>query len=150
MSGQATPPMPVRCAACAFWGHFNDSVGVCRRRAPQPASGSDRETVAHWPETFAEEGCGDGRPSGATPGPLACQECAYWMQGAADGGLEPVDFNDQPRAWWRRAGRCVRHSPLPLTSPGARLVWPATHASDGCGEGAPRGPAPPEQLHQSD
>jgi hypothetical protein len=147
MNGQAGTLLPVRCAACVFWAHFNEAVGVCRRRAPRPAGGSDSETVAHWPETFAEEGCGDGIPRAEGGAAQTCAECAYWMLGPAEGGLDPVDFNDQPRQWWRRAGRCVRHAPLPLASPGARLVWPATHASDACGEGAPRGPVPPAHLH---
>ena len=148
MSGQTEAVLPVRCTGCAFWAHFTNSVGVCRRRAPTPANGSDSDTVAHWPETFAEEGCGDGIPRAPVVGPQVCSDCAYWMQGNQDGGLDPVDLNEQPRAWWRRAGRCVRHAPLPLASPGTRLVWPATHASDACGEGTPRGPAPPAQLQQ--
>lgn len=73
----------------------------------------------------------------------SCGDCAFWRANAIEGGLDPVNFNDQPRAWWRRAGRCARHAPLPLTSPGVRLVWPATHTSDACGEGVPRTPAPP-------
>jgi hypothetical protein len=147
MTEAAATPAPVRCAGCAFWAHFNASVGVCRRRAPSPAVGADRETVAHWPETFAEEGCGDGVARTPESGPQTCGDCAYWMRGNEDGGLEPMNFNDQPRAWWRRAGRCVRHAPLPLADPGTRLVWPATHASDACGEGTPRGPTPPADLH---
>lgn len=146
MSGAAGTVVPVRCAACAFWAHFNESVGICRRRAPSPAVGSDHETVSHWPETFAEEGCGDGVVRAPDLGPQTCADCGYWMQGAIQIGLDPTDFNEQPRAWWRRAGRCVRHAPLPLTNPGTRLVWPATHASDACGEGAPRGPVAPAEL----
>jgi hypothetical protein len=137
----ASSSQPVRCSACAFWSHFNEEVGVCRRRAPAPASGADIDTVAHWPETFADEGCGDGMPHAAHAGLQGCGDCLYWRQNQPEGGLEPVDFNDQPRAWWRHAGRCTRHAPLPLANPGARLVWPATHMSDACGEGAPSVPA---------
>lgn len=148
MTEPAAAVAPVRCMSCAFWAHFNASVGVCRRRAPRPALGSDNETVAHWPETFAEEGCGDGVLRAPDFGPQSCQDCVFWVQGGGEGGLDPVDMNDQPRGWWRRAGRCVRHAPVPLASPGARLVWPATHASDACGEGLPRGPVPPVLLHE--
>lgn len=130
---------PVRCASCAFWAHFNDSVGVCRRRAPRPASGTDHDSVAHWPETYAEEGCGDGRLAGElVSGTLTCGDCTFWLQARSGAGLDPADLNDQPRAWWRRAGRCSRHSPVPMASPGNRLVWPSTHASDACGEAGPR------------
>ncbi len=147
MTEQTGPSAPIRCAGCAFWAHFNDAVGICRRRAPRPDTGTDNETVAHWPETFAEEGCGDGVPRAPDTAPQVCGDCHYWMQGNVQRGLEPVNFNDQPRAWWRRAGRCTRHAPLPLATPGARLVWPATHASDACGEGASRGTTPPAEMH---
>ena len=147
MSEQGASLRLVRCAKCVFWSPFNAAVGVCRRRAPRPIVGSDHETVAHWPETFAEEGCGDGQvKSAAGTGLLHCQSCLFWMQGSPDGGLEPINYNEQTRAWWRNAGRCVRRAPEPLANPGARLVWPATHAQDGCGQSAARGAAGPELL----
>lgn len=127
------PGMPTRCAACAFWTHFNESVGVCRRRAPRPANGTDHDSVAHWPETYAEEGCGDGIPTADRPAMITCADCVYWIQGFS--GLDPTDMNDQPRGWWLRSGRCTRHAPVPMVNPGTRLVWPATHASSACGEG---------------
>lgn len=142
----------VRCTECGFWARFNEKVGLCRRRAPRPDAGNERDTVAHWPETYAEEGCGDGRvkPAGDARAMLACAECAVWVQGgAAQGGLEPMNYNDQTRAWWQHAGRCMRHAPVPLANPGARLVWPATHATDGCGEVAPRGPVAQPFLQKS-
>ena len=137
MTADATP---LRCADCAFWAHFNDSVGVCRRRAPRPAGGTD--VVAHWPETYAEEGCGEGVRGAASAVTQVCGDCAHWRPGRLESGLEPADLNEQPRAWWRKAGRCTRHAPLPLTSPGVRLVWAASHATDACGEGKPRNPKP--------
>ena len=152
MSGNMSSGALVRCGECGFWAQFNGAVGLCRRRAPQPVAGNERDTVAHWPETFAEEGCGDGRAKGISGATalLACDTCALWVQGAAvAGGLEPVDYNDQPRAWWHRAGRCMRHAPVPLASPGVRMVWPATHATDGCGEAAARGAAAPSFLQET-
>ena len=133
---------PIRCASCRFWAPFNATVGVCRRTAPRPAEATD--TVAHWPETFAEEGCAEGLAKDPDSELQACASCAYWMPSIAYGGLEPVDYNDQPRVWWRHAGRCVRHAPGPLTAPGLRLVWPATHEGDSCGEGAHGAPRSPE------
>jgi len=147
MSAAAGAYPLVRCADCLFWAQFNPTVGLCRRRAPRPAAGNARDTVAHWPETFAEEGCGDGRARGTAPGLLACAGCAFWMQGAAERGLEPMNYNDQRRTWWQQAGRCVRHAPEPLANPGARLLWPATHGNDGCGDGTGRGEETPAFLH---
>lgn len=141
MSGRSFVPSPVPCASCRFWAPFNPNVGVCRRGAPRPVESSD--TVAHWPETFAEEACGEGTLRAPEAALQVCAECAYWVPSTRDGGVAPVDFNDRVRAWWHRAGRCVRHAPGPLAAPGARLVWPATHGSDSCGEGAPLAPPPP-------
>lgn len=143
MSGRDGAAPPVRCASCRFWAAYNATGGVCRRYAPGPAESAD--TVAHWPETFADEGCGEGMPGASGVGQQVCADCAFWMPSIPEGGLQPVDFNDQPRAWWRHAGRCVRHAPSPQAAPGVRLMWPATHGSDSCGQGAPRGaraPAP--------
>lgn len=131
----------VRCGACKFWQPFNDNVGECRRAAPLPAETTD--TVAHWPETFAGEGCGDGQLKAGATTHLTCAECAFWMTTVADGGMQPVDYNDQPREWWRHAGRCMRHAPAPRATPGLRLSWPATHGRDSCGEGHPRAPRTP-------
>ena len=134
---KAAPTMggPVRCTDCGFWAHFNNQVGVCRRRAPRPTAGTDHDSVSHWPETYAGEGCGDGIPAVERAISLVCADCAFWWQAPSGAGLDPIDMNDQPRAWWRSAGRCTRHAPMPTTNPGTRLVWPATHSSDACGEG---------------
>jgi hypothetical protein len=125
----------VRCADCRFWAAFNDNEGTCRRTAPWPSDGHD--PVAHWPETYATEGCGDGRPRGtdANAGLVACADCVFWARSALDRGLAPVRYSEELPAWWRQAGHCTRHAPLPSGKLGLRLGWPATHASCSCGEG---------------
>jgi hypothetical protein len=137
---ETASPVLVQCSQCAFWAHMNASFGLCHRHAPRPLSGSD--TVAHWPQTYADEGCGDGVVGVEGAGIVRCASCSLWL--GSDAGVDPVDLNDEPRSWWRRAGRCVRHAPLPLPDPGARMTWVATHARDGCAEGAKGRDLPPE------
>jgi len=124
------------CTACAFWGRLNPTLGVCRRHAPCPVEGD--AAVAHWSETRADQGCGDGEPGAGRAAMISCGACIYWMRPGAGGLLAPTDFVDQPRAWWQQAGYCARHAPRPGHEPGARRVWLATHASDACGEGVAR------------
>lgn len=125
---------PVRCADCAFWRHVKESDGTCRRHAPDCAARS--EEVAHWPQTRGYQGCGEGAPAApAAPG-LTCGNCVYWHRPA--GGLAPFDRGDMPKSWWDRAGFCVRHAPKPLSEPGARAFWRATHDAEFCAEGHPR------------
>jgi hypothetical protein len=129
---------PLHCKMCVFWEAINATLGTCRRYAPRPID--VKEAVAHWAETRADEGCGDGEPRGGRPAMVACADCVYWMRPGASGGLAPMDFVDQPRAWWRGAGRCARRAPRAGLDPGARRVWQATHGTDACGEGVARAP----------
>ena len=148
MSGQGNVARLIRCAGCRYWAAFNDNEGTCRRAAPRPGEGTD--PVAHWPETYATEGCGDGmaRDAAGDTGLMTCAECAFWMRSTRDRGLAPVKYSEELPAWWRQAGRCVRHAPLPSGTLGLRLGWPATHASCSCGEGAAGVTAAPPEVER--
>ena len=125
------PAQPTICARCAFWQKVQEGQGICRRRAPEASSRS--EEVAHWPQTRAEQGCGDGleakRPS------YHCDDCVFWRR--YSGGLHPMNRSDMLNAWWANAGICTRHAPKPVTEPGPRAFWRATGGTDYCGEGFP-------------
>ena len=108
-----------------------------RGRLPSPRAQACvvAEQVAHWPQTHSHQWCGDGAVA-ASPAPGAtCANCFYWRQ--PGGGLNPVDRGDMPMAWWAHAGYCARHAPRPVSEPGARAFWRATHAADACAEGQP-------------
>jgi len=52
-----------RCETCSYWSAISGSYyGQCRRRAPQaiivPASDQEDRAIC-WPDTNAEEFCGD-------------------------------------------------------------------------------------------
>ena len=118
------------CARCAFWQKVRENEGLCRRRAPGAAYRADQ--VAHWPQTRADQGCGDG--SDRTQALFChCDDCVYWRR--YKDGLHPMNRSDMPNSWWLNAGLCTRHAPTPITEPGPRAFWRATAASDGCGEG---------------
>ena len=113
---------------------MREHEGDCRRRAPDPATRA--EQVAHWPQTHSHQWCGDGAVAASpTPG-ATCADCFYWRR--PTGGLNPVDRGDMPMSWWARAGHCARHAPKPVSEPGARAFWRATHSVDACAEGRPR------------
>lgn len=126
--------VPARnCGECAFWNRLHDVVGICRRHAPEATFRSDE--VAHWPETREGQFCGEGRVS--DKGLVAtCASCLYWRRKST--GLNPVDRGDMPKAWWSRAGICVRGGPRPSAEPGPRAFWQATGGEDGCGDGVER------------
>jgi hypothetical protein len=126
------PGPAVQCAGCAFWRHGRESEGVCRRRAPD--TGARGEEVAHWPQTRAQQGCGDGVAAPTPSAAVTCGECVFWRRPAH--GFSPVDRGDMPMSWWAHAGYCARHAPKPSSEPGARAFWRATSSADGCGEGA--------------
>ncbi len=138
------------CGECTFWVRLHEKIGVCRRHAP--VSTWRPEEVAHWPETREGQVCGEGRVRGegqlwgeglvAAEQPGAkCVACIYWRRMAT--GMNPVDRGDMPKAWWARAGICVRAAPRPSAEPGPRAFWQATGDDDGCGDGVPRpSPAP--------
>ena len=47
------------CRLCAYWAQEPDSnsIGSCRRYAPEPVPGN--EGLAAWPKTFSTNWCGD-------------------------------------------------------------------------------------------
>jgi hypothetical protein len=55
------------CALCQFWHEMvGDETGQCRRYAPRPAmfaalpnTGGEGEVEAVWPQTNAEDWCGE-------------------------------------------------------------------------------------------
>jgi len=120
-----------RCDQCLFWKMARPGEGRCIRRAPAAASESDR--VAHWPTTHGGQGCGEFLPLVAARELVTCAQCRYWRKTA--GGLQPVDRGDKHFQWWAQAGLCVRYSPEPVSEPGPRAFWRATHATDSCAEG---------------
>ncbi len=123
-----------RCDQCAFWKMTRPPVeGACFRNAPSPGAMSD--VIAHWPTTHGRQGCGEFTAAETNPRPVACGACAYWHR--PELGLQPVDRGDKPGSWWAQAGLCVRHAPRPVSEPGPRAFWSATHQSDSCSEGAP-------------
>lgn len=117
------------CADCIYWDHGEAAEGLCRRHAP--AASPSMDEVAHWPETRAADGCGEGARGPERP--ITCTLCRYWSR--PDSGLDPERRHDQPAAWWRHAGRCRKSAPFPAPEPGARGFWRATAAQDGCGDG---------------
>ena len=123
----------VNCGGCAFWRSLRENDGVCCRWAPEATNRP--ETVAHWPQTRRDEGCGDG--VGAAPFSIGayCANCQHWRR--PEHGLNPVNRGDMPRAWWARAGYCTRHATHPVRDPGPRGFWSATVDVDFCGEGVP-------------
>jgi hypothetical protein len=123
------------CGDCIFWDHAQDGEGLCRRHAPTPSQKVDE--VAHWPETRAENGCGEGAPV-AERRPVKCADCIYWNQ--PSGGLNPQRRRDETADWWRHGGHCLRLSPQPSPEPGARGFWRATSGNDSCGDGKARAP----------
>lgn len=123
-----------RCDQCAFWKMTRPPVeGACSRNAPRAGATSD--VIAHWPTTHGRQGCGEFAAAESNPHPVACGACLYWFR--PEIGLQPVDRGDKPGSWWAQAGLCVRHAPTPVSEPGPRAFWCATHQSDFCSEGAP-------------
>ncbi|MCI4679389.1 hypothetical protein K9U33_12135 [Rhodoblastus acidophilus] len=120
-----------RCDQCGFWKMARPREGWCRRHAPKPSSVSDR--ISHWPTTHGGQGCGEFAAADANNEPVACNDCVYWHQPAL--GLQPVDRGDKLGSWWAEAGLCVRRAPTPVSEPGPRAFWCATHHADGCADG---------------
>jgi hypothetical protein len=121
---------PKNCAECVYWQQLREREGLCRRYPPYVSGRSDE--VAHWPQTHSRQVCGEGRVAQGRVG-ATCAVCIYWRSSPT--GLNPMDRGDMQKAWWARAGICVRCAPRPNSEPGARAFWPATADVDGCGEG---------------
>ncbi len=124
------PGRRATCAQCVYWQKVRDNDGLCRRRAPEV--GHRAEEVAHWPQTYGAQGCGDG-VEGEASGQATCSTCVFWRRYKS--GMHPMNRADMPNSWWARAGVCARHAPRPLSEPGPRAFWRATADSDSCGEG---------------
>lgn len=120
---------PARCADCLYWRRLREHEGECRRHAPAAATQS--ETVAHWPQTHDRQWCGEGRARAVSPA-VTCAACRFWR--SPEHGLNPVDRGDMLMAWWRGAGICARNAPMPVSEPGPRTFWRATHGTDQCGD----------------
>jgi hypothetical protein len=120
-----------RCDQCLFWKMARPGEGRCLRRAPKPVPESDR--ISHWPTTHGGQGCGEFVEIGAAFDFVLCGQCRYWRKPAA--GLQPIDRGDKPSHWWAQAGLCTRHAPNPVSEPGPRAFWRASHVTDSCGEG---------------
>jgi hypothetical protein len=121
-----------RCDHCAFWKITRPPLeGFCLRNAPRPCSASDG--IAHWPTTHGRQGCGEFTATGSHPKRVACGDCAFWHR--PELGLQPVDRGDKPASWWNQAGLCIRHAPRPVSDPGPRAFWCATHQADSCADG---------------
>jgi hypothetical protein len=130
------PLRPANCGACAFWRKLRESEGLCCRRAPETSI--KPEEAAHWPQTRIWQWCGEGVAAPSLSISTPCADCAFWRQ--PQGGLNPVNRGDMPKAWWERAGLCARHAPRPVDEPGPRAFWRATLDTDCCAEGEPRKP----------
>lgn len=128
------PLRPADCGACAFWRKLRESEGLCCRRAPEPST--KPEEAAHWPQTRGWQWCGEGVAAPSLSISTRCGDCAFWRQ--PQGGLNPLNRHDMPKAWWERAGLCARHAPQPVGEPGPRAFWRATLDTDCCAEGEPR------------
>ncbi|MDE2578096.1 MAG: hypothetical protein KGL46_04765 [Hyphomicrobiales bacterium] len=119
-----------RCADCAYWELVRPNEGWCRRHSPTTPDAAD--AVAHWPQSHAEQWCGDFVASHRTSAPaITCESCRFWRQPEA--GLQPVDRGDRIASWWSNAGLCHRDAPKPNAAPGQRAYWAATHRKDRCG-----------------
>ncbi|WP_298424152.1 hypothetical protein [Rhodoblastus sp.] len=123
-----------RCDECLFWKMARPTEGWCRKYAPKPASEADR--VAHWPTTHGAQGCGEFVEITTKFDFVFCGQCRYWQSSAT--GILPVDRLDKPAQWWTHAGHCIRYAPEPISEPGPRAFWRATHHTDGCSEGVLR------------
>ncbi len=123
----------VACQACQFWMTTNGQNGHCKCNAPRPTEGADQ--IAHWPETFADDLCGQGKPRDTSLGMLTCESCAFWCRSRATEGIYPIDRLGARTKWWSDAGHCKRHAPGPSSDSGQRGFWRVTHSSDGCAEG---------------
>jgi hypothetical protein len=134
-----------RCDQCLFWKMARPGEGRCLRRAPKPVPDSDR--IAHWPTTHGGQGCGEFVEIGAAFDIVLCGQCRYWRQPPL--GLQPIDRGDKPSQWWAQAGLCTRHAPSPVSEPGPRAFWRASHSADSCGEGLLRPKATPNDVSDS-
>jgi hypothetical protein len=129
---QAIPAGKGRCDQCALWKITRPpSEGFCLRNAPRPCGAADG--IAHWPTTHGRQGCGEFVEADSKPELPACGDCVFWHR--PELGLQPVDRGDKPGSWWAQAGLCVRHAPRPVSEPGPRAFWCATHQGDSCAEG---------------
>lgn len=55
----------INCQACNFWyqkEQMSGDMGQCRKYAPQPYHNPppQEHSKAHWPQTDADDGCGQG------------------------------------------------------------------------------------------
>jgi len=126
------PPI-IMCKACRFWLSANDQNGHCKRRAPRPTESPDQ--IAHWPETFAGDSCGEGAERDTAFQISMCMDCVFWCRAINNEGVYPIDRLGARAGWWREAGHCKRYAPGPSSTSGQRGFWRVTHSKDGCAEG---------------
>jgi hypothetical protein len=58
------PKRKQRCANCKYLEQGavyldDDTIGACRRHAPQPVIMGNDESIANWPLVFLEDWCGE-------------------------------------------------------------------------------------------
>lgn len=134
----------VSCRACHFWISSNGHNGHCKHSAPRPSVGPDQ--IAHWPETFADDICGQGRAREAVVDMQICERCAFWRRSPQSDGMYPVDRLGARAKWWSEAGYCKRYAPGPSSDSGQRGFWRVTHISDSCAEGRSALAEPPNAI----
>ena len=126
----------VACRLCTFWVSDNARNGLCKHSAPRPTEAANQ--IARWPETFAEETCGESLERVGVATMTACEQCVFWRRPLEAGGIYPVDRLGARSEWWHESGHCMRYAPGPSSfGPGPRGFWRVTHRTDGCAEGVP-------------
>ena len=116
-----------RCDQCLFWKMARPGEGRCLRRAPKPVP-EVRSDLALADDTW-RAGLRGIRGNRRTAFDFVlCGQCRYWRKPAA--GLQPIDRGDKPSHWWAQAGLCTRHAPTPVSEPGPRAFWRASHVAE--------------------
>lgn len=121
------------CRECVF---FRAQEAACHRHSPSPGVGDLGGTlrVAYWPPVAPEARCGAGRKPGDGE-VIACVDCVHWFQPGGV-GIKPKFRQSPSPEWWEQSGYCTANAPYPTRErPRGRVVWDATHASGGCGDG---------------
>ena len=83
---------PQNCGACAFWRKLLENDGVCCHWAPEATNRP--ETVAHWPQTHAVEGCSDVVAAARFSVDAYCANRQHWRP--PEHALNPINRGDMP------------------------------------------------------
>ncbi|MDR3463019.1 MAG: hypothetical protein P4L76_11970 [Beijerinckiaceae bacterium] len=128
ISGAASP---AHCSECRFWEHRDDRDGYCKRSAQVP--GAHENGIARWRQTHGADWCGEGMVRISEDVRVKCGACRFWFR--PENGIEPLQYSDRFKDWWRGAGHCRRYAPQATSELGGRSFWPVTHVDDSCGDG---------------